>query len=283
MDSRAGFFSVNRRAVRFGTQVMMMALGVAACGLASGQSWNVHPALTDKWTFQLGAYLPQVDTTASLNGNGGRIGTSVNFEDDLNLTDRKAMPTFLASARLWERWRVEAEYMSLNRDGARAIGRTINWGNNTYNVGTTVSSKFDTDIYRLSLGYSFVKDNQKELGGVLGLHVTKFDAALSAAGVGASEGDALAPLPTIGVYGAYAFTPRWLLSGRVDYFSMNYNEYDGSLTNFNVGVDYRVARNFGVGLGYRYINYDVTATKTSYTGNVNYKFSGPMIYGVASF
>ena len=80
--------------------------------------------------------------------------------------------------------------------------------------------------------------------------------------MGVKAGDALAPLPTIGFYGAYAFTPRWLLSGRVDFFSMSYGDYDGSLTDVSAGVDYRFSRNFGVGVGYRYVDYDVDVTRT---------------------
>lgn len=275
--------TVTRKTWLFAARLTGVVLGMGCVHLAAAQGWNVHPALTDRYSLQIGAYYPTADTTASLNGTGGRIGTSVNFEDDLNLTDRKMVPQFLANVRLWEKWRVEAEYFSLHRSGARAVGRTINWGDNTYNVGTTVSSEFDSDIYRLSLGYSFIKDNQKELGAVLGLHVTDFSASLSAPAAGARTGDGLAPLPTVGLYGAYAFTPRWLLSGRVDYFTLNYNDYDGSLTNLNIGVDYRFTRNFGVGLAFRHVDYKVTASKTSYTGELQYKFNGPMIYGVASF
>jgi hypothetical protein len=231
----------------------------------------------------VGAYAPNADTTAFLNGPTGARGTSVNFEDDLNLADRKTVPALLASLRLGERWRVEGEYFSLRRNGASAIARTIDWGGNTYGAGTTVDSTFDSDVFRLSLGYSFVKDGRRELGAVLGLHATDFSASLAATGVGVRTGDGLAPLPTIGVYGAYAFTPKWLLSGRLDYFSTNYNDYDGSLVNFNIGVDYRFTRHFGVGLAYRHVDYDVTATKTSFNGGMNYKFRGPMLYGVASF
>src|SRR6185503_7312218 len=265
-----------------GWQAGLALLGMLACGVASGQQ-GVHPGLTDRFTIQIGAYAPQADTTAFLNSSTLARGTSISFEDDLNLTDRKTVPAILGSWRLGEKWRLEAEYFTLHRSGARALSRTINWGDNTYTVGTTVNSEFNTDIYRLSVGYSFIKDNQKEFGAVLGLHATDFSATLSAAGVGARTGDGLAPLPTIGVYGAYAFTPKWLLTGRLDYFSMEYNQYDGSLLNFNVGVDYRFTRNFGVGLAYRHVDYDVTATKANFNGGMNYKFSGPMIYGVASF
>jgi len=256
--------------------------GMLFSGAAVAQQ-VVHPALQDRWMFQLGAYAPKVETTASLNGAGGMIGTAVNFEQDLNLTDRKVMPAVLASVRLGERWKVEGEYFALHRSGARAISRTINWGGNVYNIGTSVASEFDSDVYRLSAGYSFVKDGRRELGVALGAHVTDFSASLSAAGVGVRAGETLAPLPTIGVYGAYAFSPKWLLSGRLDYFSLNYDEYEGSLVNFSVGVDYRFTRNFGVGLAFRHVDYDVTVTKSKYNGGIEYKFNGPMLYGVATF
>jgi len=259
---------------------MLALLGLVACASAGAQ---VHPALQDRWSFQLGAFVPKVDTNAYLNGTGGRVGTSVNFEDELNLTDRKAMPAFLASVRLGERWRIEAEYLSLHRGGSRAVSRNIDWGNNTYPIGTVVTSEFNSDIYRLSGGYSFVKDAKQEFGVALGLHVTDFEASLAAAGLGTASGDALAPLPTIGFYGAYAITPQWLLSGRVDYFSLNYNQYDGSLVNLSIGVDYRFTRSFGVGVAFRHVDYDVKVTKTNYHGGVNYKFNGPMFYAVTSF
>jgi opacity protein-like surface antigen len=146
-----------------------------------------------------------------------------------------------------------------------------------------VSSDFDSDIYRLSVGYSFIKDDKAEVRVVPGAHVTDFKLSLNAAGVGSEKSDTLAPLPTIGLYGSYAFTPRWLLSARVDYFSLNYGDYDGQLVNTNVGVDYRVARNIAIGLGYRYVDYDLTLSKSAFNGGIRYKFNGPTLYMVGSF
>jgi hypothetical protein len=262
----------------------LLVLGLFVGGTAAAQdaNWSVHPALTDRWSLQLGAFYPKVKTDAYLNGARGR-GTDVSFEDDLGLDDRKAMPAILGSVRLGERWKIEAEYLSIDRDNSRAVIRTINWGDFTYTAGTTVNSAFNSDIYRLSAGYSFVKNNRWEAGAVLGLHVTDFRASLSAARVGGQTGDALAPLPTIGMYGAYAFTPRWLLSGRADYFWLNYNDYSGHLLNFNVGVDYRFVRNFGVGFGFRHIEYDLTVNKSQYNGGINYRLNGPLLYLVGSF
>ena len=243
---------------------------------------GVNPGLQDRWTLNIGAYAPEVETTAHLNGPFGN-GTSINFEQDLGLKDRKTNATVLGMVRLGDRWRIEAEYFGLDRDGTRSINRTITWGNNTYPIGVTVSSAFDTDIFRLSGGYSFIKNDTAELGISLGLHATDFRLSLGASGIGSQQADALAPLPTVGIYGSYALSPRWLLSGRVDYFSLDYDEYDGSLVNTQVGIDYRFTRHFGIGLGYRYIDYDLTVTKPRFNGGVEYKFSGPMLYLVGSF
>ena len=260
-------------------------IGTIVSGLAVGQpaNWTVHPGLQDRLTLEVGVYAPEINTTAHLYSTTFGAGTSISFEDDLGLDDRKTNVSILGKLRLGDRWRIEGEYFALERSGSRTITRTINWGGDVYPIGVTVSSEFDSDIYRLSGGYSFIKDAQAELGVALGLHITDFTASLAGTNIAKRTGDALAPLPTIGLYGSYAFTPRWLLSGRVDFFSFNYNDYDGSLVNLTAAIDYRFTRNFGVGLGYRYVDYDLEVTKSSFSGGVKYEFSGPVLYLVGSF
>jgi hypothetical protein len=69
----------------------------------------------------------------------------------------------------------------------------------------------------------------------------------------------------------------------MDYFSMNYDEYDGSLINFTAGIDYRFSRHFGAGLAYRHVDYEVTVTKTKFNGGIEYKFTGPVFFVTTSF
>ena len=266
-------------------QAALALAGITVAHTAQAQQagWTTHPVLQDRWTFHLGLYSPKVNTTFRLNGTGGLIGTEVNAEEDLGLRERNDMPAFLASVRLGERWKLEFEYLSLERENSHSLTRTIDWGDNTYTIGASVNSSFNTDIYRLSVGYSFVKDAQKEFGAVLGLHATDILARINAAAVGTEEGDVLAPLPTIGFYGAYAPTPRWLISGRVDLFSLKYEEFDGKLVNTTLGVDYRFWRNLGIGAAWRYIDYDLSVAASRYNGAVDYRFSGPLLYLVSSF
>jgi hypothetical protein len=257
--------------------------GVLLSGTAAAQSWSVHPELTDRYSLEAGAFFAKAKTTAHLNSSAGGTGTSVSFENLLGMEDSKTNAVLLGKIRFGDKWRVEAGYVGLDRSGSRAIGSPITWGNNTYPAGTTVSSEFKSDTFRISAGYSFWKDAKSEFGVALGLHTTQFEASLSAAGTATAKGDVLAPLPTLGVYGGYAFTPNWMLTGRVDMFSLNYDQYDGSLVDALVKIDYRFHRNFGVGLGYRYVDYDLSLGKSSFNGGVQYRYSGPVLSVTGSF
>jgi hypothetical protein len=259
----------------------LMLLGSWLPGAALAQA--VHPEFQDRYSLELGAFFPKAKTTAFLNNSAGGAGTSVSFENVLGVEDTKTIGMLTGRMRLGERWRIEAGYLNLDRSGTRTIATTVNWGDSTYAAGTSVQSSWQSETLRLSGGYSFIKDAKAEFGVSLGLHTTQFEGTLAAAGVGTTKGDVLAPLPTIGIYGAYAFTPQWLLSGRLDYFSLGYKKYDGSLLDTVVKVDYRFHRNFAAGLGYRYVGYDFTASDGSYRGGVDYKFSGPVLLLTGSF
>ena len=48
--------------------------------------------------------------------------------------------------------------------------------------------------------------------------------------------------------------------------------------NWLAVVDWRFTKNFGAGVGYRYVDYRVSTTKTNFNGEVQYKFKGPTIF-----
>jgi hypothetical protein len=248
----------------------------------------IHPKLNTRLYLDVGGYVPTVDTELRVDRAGGS-GTVLDLEDDLDFEDRPTFPYALLNLRLGQRWRIEGEYFGIERDKTTVIDRELVIGDETFEVDATVNSFFDTDVYRLSVGYSFLKRPNAEVGAVLGAHVTTFDFGISATSEDiqkAEAADTLAPLPTIGLYGSYAFSPRWLMQGRVDYFTLEYEEYSGTLLNFNVGLEFQLAKHVGVGAGYRYVDLEFTADKTLSVGDVSddfrgefqYHYSGPTLY-----
>jgi len=263
--------------------------GAALVGLAAGASAE---APTDQFWAGLEYFYPTISSTAHIDATAtARPGSSISLEDELDLSDRKGTPYVNLGMRLGDAWRLEFEYYSLKRSANKTLTRTINWGDTTFPVGANLTSQFDSTIYRITGGWSFVKNQQAEAGVGFGLHITDFTTQLSGQGTGVLSGtgfqreahDALVPLPTVGLYGTYVVTPQVMLRGRVDFLSLKYQDYDGRLLNWMVAVDWRFSKNVGAGLGYRYVDYKLEATKTDFTGEVKYTFKGPTIFINAAF
>jgi hypothetical protein len=245
----------------------------------------------DGFWAELSYFYPTISSTARLDFlPTARPGSSIRLEDELDLADRKGTPYLTLGMRLGDNWRMEFEYYELNRSANSTISRQIDWGDVSFDIGAQLSSTFDTTVYRLTGGYSFVKSDVAEAGVGFGFHVTEFSTSLSGTGRrGAfggfqSEGrDTLVPLPTLGLYGSYKLLDQLQLRGRVDYLTFKYDDYDGSLTNWMGALDWRFAKNWGVGVGYRYVDYTLESTNANFTGEVNYKFKGPTLFLNAAF
>jgi len=240
----------------------------------------------DGYWVHIAGYRPSIESTGRSDVLvGSTPGTTVRFEDELGLAARKTLPWFAAGARLGQDWRVELEYFSLRRDGTNTISRDITWSGTTYPASATLSTLFDSDILRLSAGWSFLRTEQTEIGAVLGLHTTRFRIKLGAqaavggatAGAQAEAREATVPLPTLGLYGRHDFARDWSVQGRADYFTLSYGDYSGGLLNVMAGLGYSISDNAGVALGYRYVDYTVDITKPRWLGSIEYRFSGPFV------
>jgi hypothetical protein len=242
-----------------------------------------HPALSAKWYFGAGLFIPKTTTEARLTSSTLGVGAIVDFEDTLGMDDEKEVPGFMARWRIGHRWRIEAEYFQLNRSATRGTDREITWGDVVYPINTQVSSSFDFSDLRVSAGYSFFRTKDKELGVGLGFHVAAYDISLTAAAVGSESEDVTAPLPVLNIYGQFALTDRWAVGARLDRLSLNYDKYEGSIGSLGVDLMYQPFRNFGLGLGYRATVFDLKVSENNRELEVRQNFSGPILFLTANF
>jgi hypothetical protein len=242
-----------------------------------------HPALTDRFVFELGGYYSRSSTQASLGPSGGGAGVVVDFENTLGLEERNLTGIAGFVWRISERWRLEVDYFRLNRDASRTLATQITWGDQTFAAGTTVNSSYDFYDIRVSGGYSFFKRRDKELGVGIGLHVAGIKATIQSPGASADTGDVLAPLPVLNLYGAFALTNEWAVRMRVDWLSLNYDIYSGDLRSTAVDVLYQPFRHVGFGLGLRTFVLDVEIDDTKWRGKARSSFTGPTAFMSVTF
>jgi hypothetical protein len=271
--------------MRYTVHTLLGITFIATATAAGGAEGDIpdHPALTAKWFFGAGLFVPETTTEARLTSATLGAGAIISFEDTLGLEEEKGVPSFMARWRINHRWRVEAEYFQLNRSATRAINRQVEWGGVVFPINAQVSTNFDFSDLRVSAGYSFFRTKDKELGVGFGFHVAEYSVGLSSAAIGAESEDVTAPLPVLTAYGQFALTDRWAVGSRLDWLSLEYDKYDGSIGSVGLDVMYQPFRNFGLGIGYRATLFDLTVTENNRELRVRQNFTGPIFFITANF
>jgi opacity protein-like surface antigen len=261
-------------------QTLALVLVAAAPSLAA--------AANDPWSapfsIQIGAFDANAATTVRLDATSGATGTSVSFEGDLGLEERKALPAFDWTWRINRRHALEGSVVSLHRDGTRSLTGQINWGDLTYPVNTSVTSKFDADIVRVAYRYSFVNEPGGEFAMLLGVHWTNVEAGLSNPTGSLSKSASVDyPLPTIGLRGSARMGDNWRLAGFGQILKLKVGDYDGEVINFGGGVEWAFNPAMYAGLGYDYYKFNVVSTKERTRAEFDFRFDGPKLYFGWSF
>ena len=265
---------------------MTLFIGVLSPACAHAQ------AAGDKVWVELAGYWPGIASDIQATKTGDQsVGTEINAERDLGLEDRKILPSLHVGARLGRNWHANAEIYALKRHSRIALENEIIFEDVTYPANANVETGFDTDIYRLTVGRTLFRTKNLTAGAAIGVHATKVDVSLEGEGsVGSSplgiqrrSENFLAPLPTVGLFIHFEPSPRIILSHNLDYLSLTVGDYDGRLINARVSAAYRFVKNAGAGIGYRYVNYRIGVDKERFSGQFDYRFSGPEAFVQLAF
>jgi hypothetical protein len=256
----------------------------------AGPFSGIHPLQSNRFNMAVGGFFSDTEGEYSLDDPDGDDGTDVDFED-LGLDDSQVLPSLSLKWRLANRHRIQGEYFNVGQDTRETLEEFVEWGNIDFLVGASVETSMNLDVGRVFYGYSFVKDDTKEFGAGLGLHYQGLDMSLRGNGLidgtpvlDVEEGlDDWAILPNAGIFGNYAFSPKWVLIGRADWISASIADYEGELWNVEGAIQYQAFKNVGVGLAYRYLSFDLAKDDNSGDWEANLQYSGPVLFLTANF
>ena len=249
--------------------------------LASPVAWSEDDPTNSRFSIMVGGFWPDVDTTARADGDGGRVGTSIDFESDLGLDDRDALFTGGLSFRLAKRHYFDLLYFKLARNGVKTIDLEIDWKDQHFERQANIDSFFDTEVLRLSYGYAFVDNDRHRLLGQFGVHYTRVSAGLQpqttqVQGVSV-EADTDVPLPVFGLDYTFAITDKLLLNARAQLFRLEFEGIDGALDNLSLNLNYSFTPRIGAFIGYNYYSIDVDADADHWKGSFDFNYYGPWI------
>ena len=262
---------------------------------ASETESNKSGFLTDEFYIAIGGYFPTVDSDIRLDAPDGSRGTDFDLEDELGLDETTATGFGYFRWRFAPRHRVEMEIFALNRNGSSVATKDFRIGNATGSAGVRFDTTFDITIGRITYGYSIIHDSKQELGILAGLHLADTSASIAMQGdltIGGTaftniehkeKGDIVLPLPHIGGYYSYAFTPKLTGSVNVYAFYLDVGDVRGSLVEVDGALHYKLTKHFGIGGGLKYFDLDVVDSTDSFRGEFELRFLGPTLFLTGHF
>lgn len=272
------------------------AIGAVITGLLMLPVTTAHAdeehAMTEKWYLSAGGYsVFRADTTLSLVERNVGAGAAIRPGDTLGLDLEETVLRLEGRYRFTPRSQIVASWFQVESDASKVLQKDIDWvdqGGNTTTVaaGSTVSSSLGYEIMKASYFYSFYHNDKVELMAGGGLHVSRFDIDLDVktdpSGTVSSQDTRNAahtvPLPTVGFGLNYRVNPKlyWFL--KAEGFYLEYDDWKGLFSEIQVGMEYNVWRNLGVGVGLATNNLNVTETAPQYTFRYDNRLSGANLF-----
>jgi hypothetical protein len=238
----------------------------------------------ERGSITFAAFHNEPATSLQLESPSG-LGTDIDLEKDLGLQATMTVARLEGYYRFGGRGRVDFTLFRYSRDATRQIDRTIEFGDNEYPVSTVVNTSADVTIFKAAYTFAALRRERGFFGITAGLYTASSRTRLDAQEIGVdSSNDIQAPLPVIGLRGAYHIGKRIALRGSVEWFGITTNKASGRLTDANIGVDYGFTERLALGLAYDDMSMDVTAVSDrGLETRLDWGYDGPMLYVKLNF
>jgi len=158
----------------------------------------------DRFTISAQAFFPKIDTIVRLDASDGTPGTTIDFEQNLNMSDSETLPALGFVWRFAKKHQLIANIFDLSRSGSAISTSEIRFGDEVFQVDLPIASFFDVQVISVGYAYSFIFDEKKELALSAGLSFQDYKFGLLGTlnlGLIEEESGLTAPLPAFGLTG----------------------------------------------------------------------------------
>jgi len=239
---------------------------------------------TTKFDLKVSAFQDSISTKVARDTSEGVPGFETDIEDFLGVDDEKTVLQLDATVRLGHYHRLEFGYFELGRNSTATLATDLVFGDEIFQAGTLVNTRVDARIFRAGYSYSLIKDAQKELGVMAGLHLGKFSANFSSETTGQAERSSTAtPLPVIGAHASIFIGEKTMIGAKVQVFRTDFDRYEGSLNYAVLDVEHRISSGVSVGIGYNYYGMRLSSNDSRLNGYLKVRHHGPTAFFTVGF
>jgi hypothetical protein len=227
-----------------------------------------------------GLYLPTFTSEAQITSQTLGLGPSVNLEKSFQLPKNETLLRIQAFFRFNKHHSIYAAYYKSSREGTSEVTEEIQIGNLIIPAKDQAYTKNDISLLKFGYRFSIINTEDIESGLGLGFSVLFYKLFIESKSKENTEDvDEILPIPVFNFYTVYNIWNRLDLSVYFDLFGVNLGAYEGSLSDFGIGLSYRIFNNFGAGIDYNVYKLDVHVERSDgFNGVVDYLHKGIAIY-----
>lgn len=253
--------------------------------------------LFDKFNFRLEGSLVQITTEIRLDSEMLGRGTTLNFEDDLDLDDAKLIPSLSFEWQIARRHKLGVRWQDISRDSTAQALEEITWGDEIIPFDADIALGFDITQYFVDYAYYPWVKERWAAGFGLGVRVMEISATLdwSAAGgeiegSGSTDAKGTGPLPYLYFEYRRMLSDHWRFKTGLGWLAVTFDDIDGSQYVGKVDIEYLAGRRWGFGAALNFAKVDVDwagleneAGEAIYTGAIDMDISDVSIFARVRF
>ena len=232
--------------------VILVAAALAAATPAEAQR-SFEP-LFDKFNFRLEGSWVGLKTEIRLDSKTLGEGTTLSFEDDLDLRSNKTIPSLAFEWQIARKHRLGVRWQDISRDSSAQALNEIQWGDEIIPIDATITLAFDTT--QAFIDYTYFPWVKERWGAGFGFGLRVFDvyAELNweeeTIGSGGDNIDGIAPLPYFYFEYRRLFSERWRFMTGLGWLSVKIDDIKGGQWIGRATMEYLIGRRWAVGGGF---------------------------------
>jgi hypothetical protein len=244
--NRAAFFAV---------------IGLLLFSSTPAPAQGIEEPLFDTFNFMLEGSAVGMATTIRLDSATSGRGTTLNFENDLGLEDRKWIPTLSFEWQISRNHRLAARWQDLPRGSNTQVLKEIEWGDAVIPIDSNVG--LDFQVEQVFVDYTYYPWVKEKWAGGFGFGLRWMDllTALKVEEIELEDQlDVAAPLPYINFEYRRMLGEKWRFKAGIGWFYLSLGDVAGGQWIARLAAEYITNRRwgFGVALNASAINVDWT-------------------------
>jgi len=232
-----------------------------------------------QFDIKVGAFQDHIDSQVTRDTSNGVPGFAVDIEEILGAPGEKTVLQLDGTLRFGHYHRLELGFFELNRNAVVTLENDINFGDELFIAGTEVDSHINAKTLTVSYGYSLIRDAQKEIGIMGGVHYTSVDTNIASAASGQAErSNAATPLPIIGAFASLFLKEKLTVNAKLQMFRSDFGQYEGSMNYASIDIQRRFGEHVSVGMGYTIYDMKLRSRDSDVNGYLKIRHHGPAAF-----